>query len=153
LVEVVREIRPKRVLEVGTLVGYSVILMGKELGSDAHIVAIENHALEARIAEHYIRMAEIPPTVEVLVGDATEVLPRLRGEFDLVFLDADKREYRDYLLLVEDKLHPGSVIIADNAGIFSNQMRDYLAHVRSSDKYNSRYIAVNGDGLEISVRL
>jgi predicted O-methyltransferase YrrM len=153
LVEVIREIRPQQVLEVGTLVGYSVILMGKELESDAHIITIEINADHAMIAKENIREADIQPIVEVLIGDAIEILPKLESRFDLVFIDADKRQYLDYLRLVEDKLHKGSVIVADNAGIFANQMRNYLDYVRSSGKYRSRYVPVGEDGLEVSVKL
>jgi len=153
LLEIIRKIRPKRVLEVGTLIGYSAILMGKELAKDAQLVTIEIHADEAKMAEENIRRAEIPPRVEVLVGDAIKVLPKLKGKFDLVFIDAAKEEYLDYLRLAEDKLHKGSVIIADNAGIFADQMKDYLDYVRFSGKYNSRYMPVGEDGLEISVKL
>jgi predicted O-methyltransferase YrrM len=88
-----------------------------------------------------------------LIGDAIEILPKLESRFDLVFIDADKRQYLDYLRLVEDKLHKGSVIVADNAGIFANQMRNYLDYVRSSGKYRSRYVPVGEDGLEVSVKL
>ena len=153
LTDVVRETKPKRVLEVGTLIGYSAILMGKELGNDAELITIEIHADEAKRAEENIRRAGIPPTVKVLVGDAIDVIPELEGSFDLVFLDAEKSEYIDYLRLVEDKLHRGSVIVADNAGIFARQMREYLDYVRSSGKYRSRYVQAGGDGLEISVKL
>ncbi len=152
LVEIVRRIKPKRILEIGTLIGYSAILMGKELESDAHIITIEIHADEAAMAEENIRKAQIKPKVDVLVGDAIEILPRLEGEFDLVFIDADKREYMDYLKLVEDKLHKGSVLVADNAGIFADEMRDYLDYVRHSEKYESRYVPVGKDGLEVSVK-
>jgi len=152
LAQVIRETRPRRVLEVGTLIGYSAILMGKELPSDAELITIEVHADEARRAEENIRRAAIPPRVKVLVGDALHVIPKLKGEFDLVFLDAEKSEYIDYLRLVEEKLHKGSVIVADNAGIFADQMREYLNYVRGSGKYQSRYVPVAGDGLEISVR-
>lgn len=153
LVEIIREIKPKRVLEVGTLSGYSTILMGKELDKDAHLVTVEIHADEARIAKENIKKAQIPPAVDVLIGDAVEVLPRLGGKFDLVFIDADAGESLDYLRPVEDKLHRGSAIVADNAGIFANQMRSYLDYVRFSGKYSSRYVPVGGDGLEISVKL
>ena len=153
LVEIIRKIKPKRVVEIGTLIGYSAILMGKELESDARLVTIEIHADEAKMAEENIRRAGIPPTVEVLAGDAIEVIPKLQGEFDVVFIDADKKEYREYLRLVEDKLHKGSVIIADNAGIFADQMRDYLDYVRSSGNYQSQYIPVGGDGLEVTTKL
>ena len=104
LVKVIREVKPKRILEVGALFGYSAILMGKELGSDAHLITIEIDANNAEIAKENIRKADMPPTVEVLVGDAIEVIPRLEGMFDLVFIDADKTEYLDYLQLIEGKL-------------------------------------------------
>jgi predicted O-methyltransferase YrrM len=153
LAEIIREIKPRHVLEIGALIGYSAILMGKELGNDTHLVTIEINADKARMAKKNIMKAEIPPIVEVLVGDAIEVLPKLEGKFDLVFIDADKRKYLNYLRLVEDKLPKESVIVADNAGIFANQMKDYLDYVRSSGKYRSRYVPVAEDGLEISVKL
>jgi predicted O-methyltransferase YrrM len=77
----------------------------------------------------------------------------LQGQFDLVFIDAEKKEYIDYLRLVERKLHKGSVVVADNAGIFADQMRQYLDYVRSSGKYRSKYVPVEEDGLEVSVKL
>lgn len=90
--------------------------------------------------------------MEVLVGDARKVIPHLEGTVDLVLLDATKTEYLDYLQLVENKLHDGSVIVADNAGIFESQKRDYLNHVRFFGKYRSRYVAVGNDGLEMSIK-
>jgi len=153
LVEIIRETKPKRVLEVGTLIGYSAISMGRELAADAHLITVEIHANQAKMAEENIRRAEIPSTVEVLVGDAIEVLPKLKGKFDLVFIDATKEEYLKYLQLVENKLHKGSVVVADNAGVFADQMRDFLDYVRSSGKYRSRYVPIGEDGLEISVKL
>lgn len=153
LVDVIHEIRPKRVLEVGTLIGYSAILMAKELESEAHLVTIEIDADEVEIARKNIKKANVAPTIDVIEGDAIKVIPELTGKFDLVFIDADKKEYIDYLRLAEGRLHKGSMVVADNAGIFAEQMRDYLHYVRSSGKYNSRYVPVGEDGLEISVRL
>jgi len=92
-------------------------------------------------------MAGIKPKVEVLVGDALKLIGELEGEFDMVFLDANKREYLEYLKLVEDKLHKGSVVVVDNAGSFADLMKDYLDYVRKSGKYDSRFIPVgDGDG-------
>jgi len=153
LAEEVKKAKPKRVLEVGTLIGYSAILMGKEMSKRAQITTIENHAEEAKAAEENVRKAEIPPKVQVIAGDAIQVIPRLRESFDFVFIDADKTEYFSYLRLVENKLHKGSVVVADNAGIFARQMREYLDYVRTSGKYTSRYVQVGEDGLEISVKL
>jgi caffeoyl-CoA O-methyltransferase len=153
LEEIIREIKPKRILEVGTLIGYSAIMMAKELQSDAHLITIEIHAEEARMARENIKRAEIPPTVDVIVGDAIKVIPKLTEQFDMVLIDADKSEYLDYLRLVEDKLHRGSVVVADNAGIFAEEMKDYLDYVRSSGNYSSKYVPVGDDGLEVSVKL
>jgi len=153
LAEEIRKVKPKRVLEVGTLIGYSAILMGKELDENAQIITIEIHAEEAQTAEENIRKAEIPPKVEVIAGDAIQVIPKLTGSFDFVFIDAEKNEYYDYLRLAEDKLYKGTVIVADNAGIFAKQMKDYLDYVRTSGKYGSKYVPVGVDGLEISTKL
>ncbi|MDQ1280042.1 MAG: hypothetical protein QG670_1304 [Thermoproteota archaeon] len=132
LTEVVRENKPKTVLEVGTLIGYSAILMGKELDKEARLTTIEIHPDEAREAEENIKKAEISPTVNVVIGDALKILPELKENFDLVFIDAEKNEYIRYLRHIEDKLHKGSIIVADNAGIFAEDMKVYLNYVRSS---------------------
>ena len=153
LAEIVWKLKPKRVLEVGSLVGYSTILMASELDDDAEIVSIEIDEDEAETAKQNIRNAGIKPKVNILVGDASEVIPKIDGEFDLVFLDEDKHEYFHHLQLVEGKLHKGSTVIADNAGISAYSMRNYLNYVRKSGKYESRYIPAGGDGLEVSIKL
>ncbi len=153
LAELVRKYEPKRILEVGTLVGYSTIVMGRELGSDAEILTIEIDEEEAEIARKNIKKARIRPRVRVLVGNALELIPKLEGKFDLVFLDAKKSEYLEYLKLVEEKLHKGSVVVADNAGSFAHAMRDYLRYVRKSGRYKSKLIRVGWDGIEVSVKL
>jgi predicted O-methyltransferase YrrM len=153
LAEEIRKAKPKRVLEVGTLIGYSAILMGKELDENAQMITIEIHAEEAKTAEENIRRAEIPSKVEVITGDAVQVIPKLKGVFDFAFIDAEKTEYLDYLHLVEDELRKGTVIVADNAGIFAKQMANYLDCVRTSGKYSSKYVQVGVDGLEITVKL
>jgi predicted O-methyltransferase YrrM len=153
LVDVIREIKPKRILEVGTLIGYSAVLMGKELESDAHLTTIEIHADEAQLARENIEKAQISPKVDVIVGDAKKILPALSGTFDMIFIDAEKTEYLQYLCLIENKLHKGSVIVADNAGISAEQMKDYLDYVRHSGKYSSKYLAFGDDGVEVSIKL
>jgi len=159
--EVVKETNPRKVLEIGTLVGYSAIRIGRLLLEDGRIITIERNGGFAEEARRNISKAGLSQKVEVLVGDAKDIIPRLTERlFDLVFIDADKTEYYTYLRLVEKKLRRGSVVIADNAGIFAEQMRDYLRHVRQSGEYTSRYrepaaMSAGGfrDGLEISVKL
>lgn len=89
----------------------------------------------------------------MITGNALQVIPKLKEIFDFVFIDAEKTEYLDYLRLVEDKLHKGSVIVADNAGIFAERMSNFLDYVRASGKYRSKYVPVSEDGLEIALKL
>jgi predicted O-methyltransferase YrrM len=149
----VRMAKPKRVLEVGTLIGYSAILMGKEMDAEAEIITIEIHRDEAELARQNIVRAKIPAKVQIINGNALQVIPSLKGPFDFAFIDAEKNEYYQYLKLIEDKLRKGAVVFADNAGVFADQMCDFLDYVRKSGKYQSRYIQVGGDGVEISVKL
>jgi predicted O-methyltransferase YrrM len=153
LIKVIHKTKPKRILEIGTLIGYSTILMAKELDTDAHLMTIEIHADEAKLARENIEKAEVRPEIDVIVGDAIRIIPKLAGKFDMVFIDAAKDEYFDYLKLVEKKLHKGSVIVADNAGVFADQMKEYLDCVRSSGKYTSEYMPFSEDGIEVSVKL
>ncbi len=151
LAKQIHNIRPKRILEVGTLIGYSTILMAKELDSNAHITTIEINAEEAKLARENIRKAEVRPKIDIIVGDAIKVLPKLTEKFDMVFIDAAKDEYLEYLQLIEKKLHKGSVIVADNA-FPRGKMKDYLDYVRSSGKYVSEYLSFDESGMEVSVK-
>jgi predicted O-methyltransferase YrrM len=77
----------------------------------------------------------------VLCGNALEVIPTLHGyKFDLVFLDAIKRDYLKYLRLIEDKnlMRQNGIVIADNVVLYEDEMRDYLEYVRNSGRYQSR---------------
>ena len=153
LAEEVHKAKPKHVLEVGTLIGYSTIVIGRELGEDAEIVTIEIHRDEAEMAGRNIADAHIHPKVTVITGDALEVIPSLHGRFDFAFIDAEKSQYFQYLKLAEPKFHGGTVVVADNAGIFAGEMWDYLEYVRRSGRYLSRYVQVGDDGMEISARV
>jgi predicted O-methyltransferase YrrM len=153
LVDVIRKTHPKRILEIGTLRGYSAILMAKELDGGAHITTIEIRAGEAKRARENIERAKVLPKIDVIVGNAIRVLPQIAGKFDMVFIDADKQEYFEYLKLIEGKLYKGSVIVADNVGVSTAQMRDYLDHVRSSGKYTSEYHSCGHEGVEVSTKL
>jgi predicted O-methyltransferase YrrM len=153
LAEEVHKAKPMHVLEVGTLIGYSAILMGREMQAGSEIVTVEIHRDEAEQAGQNVLKANIQAKVKIITGNALDVIPTLQGPFDLAFIDAEKTEYLRYLQLAEDKLHKGSVVFADNAGIFATQMADYLHYVRHSGNYESRYIQVGEDGVEISIKL
>ncbi len=153
LAEEILKAKPQHVLEVGTLIGYSAILIGKELDERAEIVTIEIHSDEAETSGRNILKANIPPKVKIIKGNALEVIPTLQGPFDFAFIDAEKTEYFQYLRLAEDKMPKFAVIFADNAGIFADQMSDYSDYVRNSGNYRSHYVQVGDDGVEISVKL
>jgi predicted O-methyltransferase YrrM len=98
--------------------------------------------------------------IRVVEGDGKTVLAKLTGEFDLVFLDAEKSEYLAYLKAIEKNLHKGSVVVADNVGIFRDQMQDYLKHVRTNGPFKSRTVETllefsddTKDAMEISEKL
>jgi caffeoyl-CoA O-methyltransferase len=107
-------IRPLSILEIGTYTGYSAICLAKGLQQGGRIITIEiNDELET-IAGKYFQLAGIKDVTEQRFGPALEILPHLTGPFDLVFIDADKREYASYYQVVFDKIVSGGWIIADN---------------------------------------
>jgi predicted O-methyltransferase YrrM len=153
LIETIKRFDVERVLEVGTLIGYSAILMAQTLPKDGKVVTIEINPQSARLAEENIRKAGFADKIEVHIGNALTVIPRINDSFDMVFLDADKDEYLEYLKLSENKLERGGVVFADNVKMFAHEMRDYLDYVRNSGRYKSEYVDVGFDGVEISTKL
>ncbi|MBI3859665.1 MAG: O-methyltransferase [Thaumarchaeota archaeon] len=152
--EVVRKFRPKRILEVGTLVGYSAIRMARLVGDDGRITCIEVDRYIAEVARANIERAGLSERVEIIIGDAKDEISKLRGRLDMVFLDASKDEYLTYLKGCERLLKPGGVVVADNAKVFASQMSAYLTYVRNSGGYSSSYKEApsGADAVEISVR-
>ncbi|MEU5156825.1 O-methyltransferase [Glycomyces sp. NPDC021274] len=108
----------KRVLEIGTLGGYSAIWMARALPKDGHLVSLEYSPRHAEVASGNIARAGLVGIVEIRVGAAAESLPKLAAEggepFDMVFIDADKGGYPDYLDWSLQLTRPGGLIVADN---------------------------------------
>ena len=160
LAEIVKETRPKRILEVGALYGYSAILMAKNSPPKTEIISVEKNPEHVRMAMENIRRANMEGRIRVVEGDGRTELGKLSGIFDLIFLDAEKTQYFAYLKAVEKNLHKGSVIVADNVGIFKDQMQDYLEYVRKKGPYKSRTLETllefsdsTKDAMEISEKL
>jgi len=158
--KIVMEHSPSSVLEVGTLVGYSAIRIARHLKPGQKLTCVELSADMASMARSNIENAGLSDRVEVKVGDAKKVLPRLKGPYDMVFLDAAKDEYYAYLKSIEGLLHPGTVVVADNAKLHADAMKEYLDYVRGSGKYASRYEEAPSnygndpaDAVEVSVKL
>lgn len=157
--DIIKKYKPKRILEIGTLHGYSAILMasflssvnddddGNDDGNDNTVKEIIVTCLEidknlVNIAKKNIEKAGLSDRIEVITGDALEIIPKLNNHyrFDMVFIDAVKNQYLKYLKLVEESdlmNKEVAVVIADNVLIYENEMKDYLEYVRNSGLYNS----------------
>lgn len=107
-------IQPNRILEIGTFTGYSAICLAKGLKKDGKLLTIELDDELENLAKKYFNKAKLEKKIVQLIGPALEIIPNLNETFDLVFLDADKREYVDYYNLLFDKVRSGGIIIADN---------------------------------------
>ena len=107
-------IHPKFILEIGTFTGYSAICLSKGLQRGGKLITIEIDDELESIASKYFEKAGILNRVNQRIGPATEIIPKLNNQFDLVFIDADKREYSIYYDLVFDKVRNGGYILADN---------------------------------------
>lgn len=107
-------IRPKRILEIGTFTGYSAIALAKGLADGGKVITLEVNEEMESFARKYITKAGFGDNIELIMGNALEIIPELSGEFDLVFIDADKEQYVDYYELALKKLKPGGFILADN---------------------------------------
>jgi predicted O-methyltransferase YrrM len=140
LAEVVKSHKPRKIPEVGSLYGYSAILIAKNSPAGAEITTVEKNPEHARITEQNVERARLENQIKIIQGDAREILSKLPGPFDLVFLDAEKTQYLENLKSIEDKLHQGSVIVADNVGVFKDQMTGYLDYVRNTGRYRSRTV-------------
>jgi predicted O-methyltransferase YrrM len=104
----------RRILEIGTLGGYSTIWLARALPADGRLVTLEYEPKHAEVARRNIARAGFADKVEVKVGAASETLPTLQGPFDFVFIDADKVGYPDYFRSALKLSRPGTVIVADN---------------------------------------
>jgi predicted O-methyltransferase YrrM len=162
IAQVIQDYKPRKILEIGTLYGYSAILMSSILPEEngCKVITIEIDNGSANIARKNIEDAALANKVDVIVGDALEIIPKLHEKFDMVFLDGTKEEYFKYLKLVEKNLEKGAVIVADNVGIFETSMYDYLEYVRNSGRYNSRALETElefnrnvKDAIEISTKI
>ena len=107
-------LRPRRILEIGTFMGYSAICLAAGLSEGGFLHTIELRDDDADIAEGYFRRANVTGRIILHRGNALEVIPALKEDWDLVFIDADKVNYTEYYKLVLPRLNSGGLIIADN---------------------------------------
>lgn len=115
-----------KVVEVGTLAGYSTIWLGRALPADGQLFSIEIDAVRAAVARRNIDAAGLADRAEVLIGPGADVLEKLsaRAPFDAVFLDADKGGYAGYARWAAANLRPGGLLLADNAYLFGELLQE-----------------------------
>jgi predicted O-methyltransferase YrrM len=116
-------IQPERILELGTFTGYSAICLAKGLPENGKLITIEIDDELEDLAQKYFAKAELQEKIVQVIGPALEIIPSLNETFDLVFLDADKREYLAYYNLVFDKVRSGGYFITDNT-LWSGKVLD-----------------------------
>ncbi|MCH8232148.1 MAG: class I SAM-dependent methyltransferase [Bacteroidetes bacterium] len=107
-------VQPEKILEIGTFTGYSALCLAEGLAKDGLLVTIDiNEELEETVRAFFDE-SPMGDKIEFMIGDALKIIPELQGEFDMVFIDADKENYVNYYELVFPKLRVGGIIIADN---------------------------------------
>ncbi|MCR5619864.1 MAG: O-methyltransferase [Lachnospiraceae bacterium] len=159
-------VRPKNILEIGTAVGFSALLM-HEYAPDARVTTIENY--EPRLAEARKNFAEHGPEIELLEGDAAQILPALKdGEYDFIFLDSAKGQYIAFLDDIVRLLTPGGMLVSDNVmqdgdviesryavrrrdRTIHERMREYLRKISDSPYLESAILPM-ADGVTVSYR-
>ena len=107
-------VKPKYILEIGTYTGYSALCFAEGLQTAGKLITIDPNEETNIIANKYFKQSAYAKQIELIAGDATKIIPKLNSEIDIVFIDADKRNYALYFDLVIDKVKKGGLIIADN---------------------------------------
>jgi len=107
-------IRPKSILEIGTYTGYSALCLAEGLAGNGILHTIDNNPERDNLVKRYIREAVFEERIITHIGDASRIIPELIGQFDLVFIDADKCNYSLYYDLVIDRIPSGGIILSDN---------------------------------------
>lgn len=147
----------QRGIEVGSATGFGAINMGIAFErTGGHLFTLEIDPEMARTCRDYIAKMGLEKSVTCVEGDALKTLPALEGEFDFVFIDAVKKDYFTYFRLIEPKLKPGAVIVADNVIKSTMAMKDYLDCVQNNPDYETVILRASeekGDGMAITYKI
>ncbi|HUR32174.1 MAG TPA: O-methyltransferase [Vicinamibacterales bacterium] len=142
-----------RALEIGGANGYSAIWIGLGLRqTGGRLTSIEYDPARAKTAAENIRKAGLADIVTVVPGDAFTEIPRLTGEFDFVFLDAWKRDYKRFLDTVFPRLRPRGLFLAHNVVNKKNEMTDFLTEVQTNPRMFTSIVTPSGEGISITVK-
>ncbi|QGG46196.1 O-methyltransferase [Heliorestis convoluta] len=159
-------LQPRRLLEIGTAIGYSTYWLCQSLPPDGSIVTIEKDERRVERARLYLEKAGLLDRVTLLTGDAGEFLEQAEGPFDFVFLDGPKGQYPRYLESIERLTVPGSLLVADNLYLkglavgnrkpiryttMARRLKEYRQTIMESPHWDSQLLSV-GDGFALSLR-
>lgn len=159
---------PKSVLEVGTAIGFSAVLMADNLPESSHITTIEKYEKRIPVAHENFKKFGYSEKISLLEGDATEILGKLTDKYDFIFMDAAKGQYINFLPDVLRLLAPGAILLTDNVmqegdileskfaverrnRTIYKRMRDYLYELTHNEELTTTILPV-GDGVTISVK-
>lgn len=161
-------VQPERILEVGTAVGYSSILMSENMPKDCRIVTIENYDKRIQAACNNIKRAGKEDCIQLIEGDALKVLKELEGPYDFIFMDAAKGQYINYLPDILRLMPSGGLLISDNIlqegelvesryvvtrrdRTIHTRIREYVYELTHNDELITSIVPI-GDGITLSVK-
>ena len=160
--------KPKQILEVGTAIGFSALLMAEFAPEDCHITTIEKYDKRIPIAKENFAKFGRAEQITLLEGDATELLKQLNETYDFIFMDAAKGQYINFLPDILKLLKPGAVLVSDNVlqdgdiiesryavtrrnRTIHGRMREYLYTLKNHPELETAIIPL-GDGITLSVK-
>ncbi|GGF41417.1 O-methyltransferase [Echinicola rosea] len=132
--------RPKTILEIGTYTGYSAICMARGLDNGGKIITIDKNDELEEMVRAYFKASGLDSQIQYLLGDAMKLIPAIDKMFDMVFIDADKRNYSNYYNMIIDKVNPGGLILADNVLWSGKVIQD---HAGKADKSTQAILDFN----------
>jgi predicted O-methyltransferase YrrM len=134
-----RMMQPGLILEIGTYTGYSALCLAEGLGKNGKLVTIDPNEETNHFAQQYFNRSRFKDQIHLITGDAGTVLPAFNESIDLVFIDADKRNYGAYFNLVIEKVRPGGLLVADNV-LWSGKVldKDKDADTLAIHKFNDK---------------
>ncbi len=143
-------IAPKRILEIGTFTGYSALCLAEGLQIDGQLDTIEVNEEMSFLIEKYVEIAKMEHKIKVHYGNAMNLVPQFDAVFDLIFIDADKKNYSNYFDLCLPKVRSGGLIIADNvlwSGKVTQPSETHDRETKNLDTFNKKLL--NCDEIEI----
>ena len=137
-----RLLNPLMILEIGTYTGYSALCLAEGLRPEGKLITLDKDPRVTEIAQSFFEKAGVSSRIEIRLGEADRLIPAIDGEIDLVFIDADKRNYSKYFDLVIDRVRKGGLVIADNV-LWSGRVTEEEKDMQTAalDAYNKKVLA------------